>query len=312
PMSIDLNAIKFTNFDVDYGDDNSKTYAKVLFKELSAEIDKLDLQNNSFEIDKILLSGARLNADLFLPETSNEENTKDSISSSGSTPKLVLRKLELNDVQAVYNNTAVALTNQGIDFNHLDFSNLNLEVQDFQMENNEFIGRIESAEIQEKSGLNIQEFRTDFAYQSQQAFLKNLYLQTPQMILRDEIVLNYSSIEQLSEDLGNVAISADLYNSKIGFSDILALAPDLRNTAPFNKYPNASLHLDAEINGIVNDLLIQNLEVSGLDDLKLKVRGRLRNATNPENIYYDLNISELSSSAKTIYNLVPPNTIPSN
>lgn len=312
PMSIDLNAIKFTNFDVDYGDDNSKTYAKVLFKELSAEIDKLDLQNNSFEIDKILLSGARLNADLFLPETSNEENTKDSISSSGSTPKLVLGKLELNDVQAVYNNTAVTSTNQGMDFNHLDFSNLNLEVQDFQMENNEFIGRIESAEIQEKSGLHIQEFRTDFAYQSQQAFFKNLYLQTPQTILRDEIVLNYSSIEQLSEDLGNVAISADLYNSKIGFSDILALAPDLRNTAPFNKYPNASLHLDAEINGIVNDLLIQNLEVSGLDDLKLKVRGRLRNATNPENIYYDLNISELSSSTKTIYNLVPPNTIPSN
>ena len=134
PMSIDLNAIKFTNFDVDYGDDNSKTYAKILFKELSAEIDKLDLQNNSFEIDKILLSGARLNADLFLPETSNEENTEDSISSSGSTPKLVLRKLELNDVQAVYNNTAVALTNQGIDFNHLDFSDLNLEVRDFQME----------------------------------------------------------------------------------------------------------------------------------------------------------------------------------
>ena len=312
PMSIDLNAIKFTNFDVDYGDDNSKTYAKILFKELSAEIDKLDLQNNSFEIDKVLLSGARLNADLFLPETSNEENKKDSISSSGSTPKLVLRKLELNDVQAVYNNTAVAPTNQGMDFNHLDFSDLNLEVRDFQMENNEFIGRIESAEIQEKSGLHIQEFRTDFAYQSQQAFLKNLYLQTPQTILRDEIVLNYSSIEQLSEDLGNVAISADLYNSKIGFSDILALAPDLRNTAPFNKYPNASLHLDAEINGIVNDLLIQNLEVSGLDDLKLKVRGRLRNATNPENIYYDLNISELSSSAKTIYNLIPPNTIPSN
>ncbi|MBA5628211.1 translocation/assembly module TamB domain-containing protein [Moheibacter lacus] len=313
PMSIDLNAVKFTNFNVDYGDDNAQTYAKILFKELSAEIDELDLQNNSFEIDKVLLSGARIKADLFSPENSQTETTDDERNKTiTSTPKLILNQLVLEDVEAVYNNTAMANTQQGIDFNHLDFSDLNLELRNFQMENNEFVGRIESAEIQEKSGLHIQEFRTDFAYQAQQAFLKNLYLQTPKTILRDEIVLNYSSIAQLSEDLSNVEISADLYNSKIGFSDILTLAPDLRNTTPFNKYPNASLHLDAEINGIISDLFIQNLEVSGLDDLKLKVRGRLRNATNPENIYYDLNIAEFSSLSKTIYNLVPPNTIPPN
>lgn len=313
PMSIDLNAIKFTNFDVDYGDDNAQTYAKILFKELSAEIEAIDLQTTSFELDRVLLSGARINAKLFMPnESPTNENTDETVDSNSQPPRLILNQLVLEDVKAIYQNTAVAPTAQGMDFNHLDFSELNLDLRNFQMENNEFAGRIESAQIQEKSGLHIQEFRTDFAYQARQAFLKNLYLQTPKTILRDEIQLNYSSIAQLSEDLGQVEISADLYNSKIGFSDILTLAPDLRNTTPFNKYPNASLHLDAEINGIVNDLFIQNLEVSGLDDLKLKVRGRLRNATNPENIYYDLNIGEFSSSSKTVYNLVPRNTIPSN
>ncbi len=43
PMSIDLNRIKLTNIDVDYGDDNSKTFAKVNFKELNTQIKKLDL-----------------------------------------------------------------------------------------------------------------------------------------------------------------------------------------------------------------------------------------------------------------------------
>src|SRR5690606_31316963 len=139
-----------------------------------------------------------------------------------------------------------------------------------------------------------------------------LYLQTPKTVLRDEVLLNYNSIDQLSEDLGNVEILADLNNSKLGFSDILTLAPSLKNTTPFNKYPNAILNLDAEIEGEINDLLIQNLEVSGVDQLKLDINGRLKNATNPENIYYDLNIDEFSSSAKTVYNLVPPNAIPSN
>ncbi len=317
PMQLDLDGIKFTNFDVDYGDDNSKTYAKILFNELGAEIDKIDLENNDFKINKVLLSGARIHADLFLPtENSETENTSkteiEKTSDSDNSLKLRLGNLVLDDLKAVYNNTAIAPSKEGIDFNHLDFSDLNLELADFKMENNEFTGSVESTKIQEKSGLDIQEFRTDFVYESQQAFLKNLYLQTPKTVLRDEIVLNYTSIDQLSDDLGNVKISADIYKSKVGFQDILTLAPSLKNTAPFNKYPNASLNLDTEIQGTVNDLLIQNLEVSGLDQLKIDVKGRIKNATDPANLYYDLNIGELSSTSKTIYNLVPPNTIPSN
>src|SRR5690606_38998305 len=132
-------------------------------------------------------------------------------------------------------------------------SDINLELNDFRMVNNAFSGKVKSAKITEKSGLNIQEFHTDFLYASSQAYLKNLYLQTPKTVLRDEVLLNYNSIDQLSEDLGNVEILADLNNSKLGFSDILTLAPSLKNTTPFNKYPNAILNLDAEIEGEIND-----------------------------------------------------------
>ena len=48
PMKIGLNKIKFTNFNIDYGDDNSKTFAKVIFKELSTEINQLDLEKNNY------------------------------------------------------------------------------------------------------------------------------------------------------------------------------------------------------------------------------------------------------------------------
>src|SRR5690606_37354378 len=51
PLKIDLNKIKLTNFDIDYGDDNTRTFAKIVFKELSTKINKLDLENNSFNID---------------------------------------------------------------------------------------------------------------------------------------------------------------------------------------------------------------------------------------------------------------------
>lgn len=317
PMQIGLRGIKLTNFDIDYGDDNTKTFAKVLFKELSTKVNKLDLENNAYHVGNVVLSGADINANLYLPEqNANPKNTKEPTVSTTSEKekamKLLLGKLVLNDVKVAYNNTAIAPTKQGMDFNHLNFSKMNVEVRSFKMENNTFAGTVNSAEIQEARGLNIQKFNTDFVYNEKEAYLKDLYLQTPKTLLRDEVVLNYNSIEQLSSNPGAVKVSANIKDSRIGFSDILNLVPTLRNTVPFNKYPNAILNVNANVKGYVNDLLIDNLKVSGLDQLRVAASGRIKNAMNPDQLYYDLRIAELSSSAKTIFNVVPKNTIPSN
>lgn len=317
PMQLGLRGVKLTNFDINYGDDNTKTFAKVLFKELSTKVNKLDLENNAYNVDNVFLSGANINANLYLPSGNADPKADKKTEVSKSTDQqkalnLLLGKLVLNDVKVAYNNTAIAPTKQGMDFNHLNFSKLNLEVRDFKMQNNTFAGSVNSAEIQEARGLDVREFNTDFVYNEKEAYLKDLYLETSRTILRDEVILNYNSIEQLSSNLGAVKISANIKDSKVGFADILTLAPDLRNTAPFNKYPNAVLNVNANVKGNVNDLLINNLKVSGLDQLRVAATGRIKNATNPNNLYYDLKIEELSSSAKTIYNLVPKNTIPNN
>jgi hypothetical protein len=317
PMQIGLRGIKLTNFDIDYGDDNTKAFAKVLFKELSTKVNKLDLENNSYNVANVYLSGADINANLYLPtQNANPKNTKEpEVSKATDQEKalsLLLGKLILNDVKVVYNNTAIAPTKQGMDYNHLNFSKMNVEVRSFKMQNNTFAGTVNSAEIREARGLDIQKFNTDFVYNEKEAYLKDLYLQTPKTLLRDEVVLNYNSIEQLSSNLGAVKLSANIKDSRIGFADILNLVPTLRNTVPFNKYPNAILHVNANVKGSVNDLLINNLKVSGLDQLRVAASGRIKNAMNPDNLYYDLRITELSSSAKTIFNLVPKNTIPSN
>ncbi|MFN4364738.1 translocation/assembly module TamB domain-containing protein [Chryseobacterium hispalense] len=316
PMQIGLRGIKLTNFDIDYGDDNTKTFAKVLFKELSTRVNKLDLENNAYDVDNVFLSGANIDANLYLPAKNANPQTEGADNSKTTEQQkalsLLLGKLVLNDVKVAYNNTAIAPTRQGMDFNHLNFSKLNVEVRKFKMQNNTFAGSVNSAEVQEARGLDIREFNTDFVYNEKEAYLKDLYLETSRTILRDEVVLNYNSIEQLSSNLGAVKISANIKNSKVGFADILNLVPDLRNTAPFNRYPNAILNVNANVKGNVNDLLINNLKVSGIDQLRVAASGRIKNATNPDNLYYDLRIAELSSSAKTIYNLVPKNTIPSN
>lgn len=315
PMKIGLQGIKLTNFNIDYGDKNTKTFAKVLFKELSTKVNQLDLENNAYNIDNVLLTGADIRADLYLPAKKEDPKKVQEVSANSGKEKamkVLLGNLNFNDVKVVYNNTAVVPNKQGMDYNHLNFSRMNVDVRNFKMENNEFAGTVKSAEIKESKGLDIQRLTTNFTYGSKEAYLKNLYLQTPKTVLRDEVVIGYDSVEQLTANPGAIKVSASIRDSKVGFSDILNLVPTLRNTVPFNKYPNAVLLVNANAKGSVNDLVIQNFKLSGIDQLKVAASGRIKNAMNPDQLYYDLKIGELSSSDKTIYNLVPKNTIPSN
>jgi len=156
PMKIGLNRIKFTNFNIDYGDDNSRTFAKIIFKELDTKIDQLDLENNRFGIDNILLRGANIDAKLFSPANSSSSNNESKTSESQKPLALQLGKLQFDDVKLAYDNTAVARTRSGIDFNHLNFSKLNLELRNFKMLDVTFAGTVNSAEIKESRGLHIQ------------------------------------------------------------------------------------------------------------------------------------------------------------
>ena len=309
PLQLGLNKINLTKIKVDYKDENSKTFAKVNLNNVKSKINKLDLKNSIYDIDHIILKGSNITANLHLASTSQTSKS----STESSTPiNLSLNKLILDDTKIVYNNTAITRTKQGMDYNHLNFSKLNLDLENLKMFNGAIAGSVKKGEIKEVRGLNILRLNTDFLYGEKQTYLKKLHLQTPKTLLRDEVFLTYNSINQLTSNPGNVNVNAKIRNSKIGFSDILNLVPTLKNTVPFDKYPNAILNINTQVRGKVNDLTVNNLALSGLDDLSITASGRILNAMNPDKLYYDLSIQNFSTSSKTIYNIVPKNTIPNN
>lgn len=312
PLQIGLKKIKLTNFDVDYGDQNTKTFANVKFQEFSTKINRLDLPKNEFDIKNILLKGANIQTRVYLPSSPSSTPNSKSSTQKDSPVQLLLGKLILDDVQLAYHNTASVPTSSGMDFNHLTFSKLDTEIRNFKMQDGRFEGSVNSAQIVEHRGLNIQKLNADFLYTEKQAFLKDLHLQTPHTLLRESVILEYESLQQLATNPGAVRISANLPNAKLGFSDILNLAPQLRYTAPFDKYPQAILNLDARLVGSINDLKIEKFNVSGIDRLKLRVTGRLRNTMKPDRLHYDLRIGELSSDAYTIKKMIPKGSMPSN
>ncbi|HUH25076.1 MAG TPA: translocation/assembly module TamB domain-containing protein, partial [Flavobacterium sp.] len=314
PLQVGVNKVNLTNFDVLYDDENTATETKIIFKELNASINKLDVPNADFEITK--LSTKDLFADVLLIPNSDENleevSKKESDAIELNPLKVLLKEADLQNVNVVYNNGLSENNLKSFNPNHINLANLNGKLSAIRLNGTDVSGELKDVRFIENSGFVLEQLSTKFGYSLKETYLKDLYLKTPNTELQRSLKLNYNTIDDFTNNLGNVVLELKLPKSKIGFKDILWLAPDLKNTAPFNKYPNAVLNVSAEVKGKVNDLLIQQFKVSGLENLKVNASGSIKNALDVKNLSFNLKVDEFKANKKLVENIVPKNTIPNS
>ena len=315
PLNIAINSLDLQDFDVLYDDENSATRAKVVFKQLNAKVNKLDLPHSNFDLNSVLFKDAYVNV-LLTPNSKaakaiEEENTeKDTVSTSTNPLKLALKNADLQNVNIVYNKGLGENKNKSFNANHLNIQNLKGKLNNLKMVDTAISGEAQNIALNETSGFTLENLSTKFKYAEKETVLENLNLKTPHTLLQRDLKLTYNSVDDFSKDLGNVGIEAYLPDTKIGFKDILWLAPNLKNTVPFNKYPNAVLNLSANVKGNVNDLLVQEFKLSGLGNLNVNAVGTIKNALDANNLWVNLKINDLTANKQLITNLAPKNSIP--
>lgn len=314
PLKIGINSLNLQDFDVLYDDENSATRAKIVFKELSSKIDKLDLPNSDFNIKTLLFKDAfvdvLLTPDSKASQTLNTETAKDSVAPASNPLKMLLQSAALDNVNIVYNNGKGENKTKSFNADHLNLKQLNGKLTNIQLVGTNVSGELKDVTFTENSGFVLEELSTKFKYAETETILEDLTLKTPHTFLQRSLKLQYKSVDDFSNNLGNVALEANLPNNKIGFKDILWLAPNLKNTVPFNKYPNAVLNLSANVKGIVNDLLVQEFKLSGLGNLNVNAAGTIKNALDTNKLWMNIKINDFTANKQLITALAPKNSIP--
>lgn len=203
-----------------------------------------------------------------------------------------------------------------MDYNHLAFTDLVLNTRDLSYTENRTTAKVDNLAGNEKSGFKITSWRANVVYDSVQIRLDSLDLITPHTRIRRKLAIGYESLAALSntKKLGQLKIEGDLRDVRLGFRDILYLAPDLAGTPPFNTGPNQSVLVNGQIAGRVGDLSIRNFEFVGLRNTVLKAP-RIRILGLPEvdgRLYVDADLRQFSSSRADILSLAPKGSIPDN
>ncbi|MFV8341875.1 translocation/assembly module TamB domain-containing protein [Flavobacterium sp. XS2P39] len=308
-LKLKLGEIDLAKIDFDYQSEETKLSTKFYFKKLLAKIDKIDLYNQLVLVESIDLVGVE--GDLTFGKQDIKNIKKETVTGESNDWEVKVNKTEFKRVTFRYDNDNIA-TQKGIDYNHLNITNLNLQV-DFLNYNTENIsGDVNSLTFKDKSGLNVQSFNAEFFYGKKNAFLKKLYLKTPQTELRDEIRIGYPSIQSLAKNPGELGLTAYLKKSKLGVKDILLFAPTLLNTNPFMSHPNAVLLVNGIIRGKLKNLEFPNILISGIGTTKVAASGRIIGLPDVNKAYFDLNIKDLQSGSKDFNGFLPPGTIPNS
>lgn len=307
-----LDKITLSKIDILYDNKDSKLNSGISLGNLNLVVNEINLNEqfldfNTFEV-KNLKGNLRLGAKDKQIQTPDLDST--AIKQAGW--KVKLKETNLENIAFKFDDEQSKPKTKGIDYAHLDLDKFNFKAENLYYGNDTISGNIKTLNVNEKSGLQIQSFKTDFFYGPKNASLENLYLKTPQTLVQDKVKAQYTSLESIQKDLGNLALDANLKQSKIGFKDILLFVPDLQNTNPFKSNPNAILYVDSRVSGKVKDLNISKFEMSGIGATKVSLSGKIAGLPDAQKAYYDLDIKKASTTSKDINMFVPPGTIPKN
>ena len=297
---LDLNNVSFT-----FNNSVDKLLFSIGLKQLLAHPKVIDLNTQYITLNDILLDTTNIKMVMGKKEVTaaKAEEVVDSV--VAKKWKVLANSIKLNGINFILDDENAPKQQYGMDYAHLDVRNLVLDMEQLLYTTDTIAGNLKHLAVQEKSGFDLKEFKTQFAYYPQGAYLSNLYLQTSNTILQDKLVVKYPSIDALKTQLGLMQLQLQLKNSVVGMADVLIFAPQLRSQEIFKRYGKDKLKVNVLLDGYVNALNIKQFQLAGFGGTYVDINGKLNGLPDADKLNYNLAIKRLQSQKSTVMAFMP-------
>lgn len=218
---------------------------------------------------------------------------------SSSSPPFIIRgdTVEVAGFNALY---AVkdAKPLPGFDPSYLQFSNVDIRLDNFYNEASTVRLPIAKISAYERSGLMVTSGNGLIEVDSTGLTLKDVYLQTPYTYLNATAAIPFGVMEMEPYSLFN--LDAD---GNVGWPDVEAFMPDLKKIT--SKLPARNpLEFNVEAGGCLADISLTNLDVGIRNVMKLKAKGYAKNAFNIKKLRADVKFSGEVAEPKIVDNIL--------
>jgi len=282
--------------DVEIKDLHNKTLLNA--PSIKVDISELSIKRQKIVIDKIILKNTKIalrkyKSDDFI----NLKFIIDYFSSQDTTKKdkwdIKCSSLELVKSQFSYKNEHKNSINQGIDFNNLNLSEVNININDFAVISDTVIAKINNISLKEQSGFVLNRLKTNIKFSSSGIEFKNLEIKTPDSDLKLDLLFSHSDFTAYSDFVNNVRIKSKIQTSKLNEKDIGYFAHALFDM-------DNSIVLAGEIKGKISNLKVKNFSFLYKNSTKFDGNITLSGLPDIEETFIHIAIKEFSTTQSDI------------
>ncbi|WP_336829566.1 translocation/assembly module TamB domain-containing protein [Sphingobacterium multivorum] len=339
-----IQVADLNNILVRYEDQSSALKSQFVLKKFHADINKIDLNKQVVDIQKLDLDGSdnnvllgkiqqvaanvtKTNAAKADAATTNAKNkaakteksnaqaekndTAKTDTSSATTMNWVVSAKDIN-----INNTSIRFKDdnqpriKGFDYFNIHMPGLKTRLTDLYYSADSMSGSLKELAAADHSGFVIKQLKADFKYTNTGAEIKNLYAETPRTLIRDYVKLSYPSLDIIAKKPELITVNANITKSHIDMRDIRFLAPFLDTMQVMKPLLDKKFYIDTRVTGRVDDLHIPNIDFRTLSNTRLIASLHLKGLPDMNKLSVDLNLKKLTTGRSDIEKLVSKSMLP--
>lgn len=303
--NIGTELIQLKDIFVRYQDVSSAMDSKFDIKELSANVDKIDLNEEIVRLREVVLK----QSDSYV--TFDKTQKKESATTDSSTVNWVVstEKIAIDKTNFAFRDDNQPRM-KGFDYFNIKITDFAGSLNQLHYSADSISGSLQNLTAKDHSGFYLKRLRADFVYTNTGATIQNLLAETPNTIIRDYVKISYPSLDAIANNPGLLSIDAKIKKTQIDMSDIRFFVPDLEQMDVMKPLLSKKFYLDGHVVGKLTDLHIPSLNFRTLDNTNITASATIKGLPNMDKLFIDLNLKKLTTSKKDLDNLIAKSMLP--
>lgn len=246
-----------------------------------------------------------------------EENPKQQISESQNSPDFAIvpgwdiqvKEVSLEEVDFGFDDSGVPPKVEGMDFAHLLFKDINIDIEDVTLSDSLVAAHIRRISMTEQSGLKLDQLQLEGSLTEKHATVNGLVLELDDNQLDGDILAGYADFGSVFTNPGDVTVDIDLTLSRFKPDILYRIMGTQVLDSSLAGLRNEQISLYLEAHGKADSLRLKKLHFQALDKTEVIVSGQISNITQPDDLTYDLRLDTIRTG-KVDMNLALGKIIP--
>lgn len=312
-FNIDFNEINLSDVEASYNHTGLGQLIHVSVPEAAIEADAIDIRKQIIHLSRIMLHDSHISFQQMNVDRMVAEHAVDTVAQQDDGQEawsFMLDDLDLSGNTIQYHDYTQPVVSNALDFNHLWISKLKAKAKDIRVLENDIRATINDFAFQEKSGFLIKTFRTVLAVNKTSVSVRNFLLQTGNSSLALQGESTFPSLETIGDRYAEAVVSLEIKRSSINVRDALYFHPHLFDSLSLKRPENGVIITEAAVNGSVNDLHIERLQVHALNNTSLFMNGKIAGLPEIKSALMQIKLDKFHTTRMDIQSIVPDTLIP--